>query len=239
MFVREKRINGYTYLYLVENVREDGRAKQRIIKNLGRKEAVVASGGLERLAGSIARYAERALVLSRLEAGNPDRLACKRIGAPLLFGRLWEETGCKAVIEGLLAGRGFEFAAERAVFATVLHRLMAPGSDRACERWLGDYDVPGADGLALHHLYRAMAWLGEELPPDQQQGATPFAPRATLLHGSARGRSEPILARGHAMRTDSGRPSSSMRFSTPTAMATSVACRPSVCERSVSPITRL
>ena len=178
MFVREKRINGYTYLYLVENVREDGRAKQRIIKNLGRKEAVVASGGLERLAGSIARYAERAPVFSRLEAGNPDRLACKRIGAPLLFGRLWEETGCKAVIGGLLAGRGFEFATERAVFATVLHRLMAPGSDRACERWLGDYDVPGADGLALHHLYRAMAWLGEELPPDQQQGATPFAPRA-------------------------------------------------------------
>ncbi len=31
MFVREKRINGYTYLYLVETVREDGRAKQRII----------------------------------------------------------------------------------------------------------------------------------------------------------------------------------------------------------------
>jgi hypothetical protein len=37
---REKHINGYTYLYLVETVREDGRAKQRIIKNLGRKEAV-------------------------------------------------------------------------------------------------------------------------------------------------------------------------------------------------------
>ena len=64
MFVREKRINGYTYLYLVETVREDGRAKQRIIKNLGRKEAVVASGGLERLAASVARYAERAVVLS-------------------------------------------------------------------------------------------------------------------------------------------------------------------------------
>jgi NAD(P)-dependent dehydrogenase (short-subunit alcohol dehydrogenase family) len=38
MFVREKHINGYTYLYLVESVREEGRAKQRIIKNLGRKE---------------------------------------------------------------------------------------------------------------------------------------------------------------------------------------------------------
>src|SRR4051794_32853654 len=84
MFVREKRINGYTYLYLVETVREDGRAKQRIIKNLGRKEAVTASGTLERLASSVARYAERAVVLSQIEAGNPAGLACKRIGARLL-----------------------------------------------------------------------------------------------------------------------------------------------------------
>src|SRR4051795_4328710 len=176
MFVREKRINGYTYLYLVETVREDGRAKQRIIKNLGRKEAVTASGALERLASSVARYAERAVVFSQIEAGNPERLACKRIGAPLLFGRLWEETGCRPGIEDLLSGRAFEFAVERAVFATVLHRIMVSGSDRACEKWLADYDLPGVDGLALHHFYRAMAWLGEELPADQQAGATPFAP---------------------------------------------------------------
>jgi len=52
-----------------------------------------------------------------------------------------------------------------------------PDTDRACEKWMADYDIPGVDGLALHHLYRAMAWLGEELPADQQAGATPFAPR--------------------------------------------------------------
>ena len=54
---------------------------------------------------------------------------------------------------------------------------MVSGSDRACEKWLADYDIPGVDGLALHHFYRAMAWLGEELPRDEQGGATPFAPR--------------------------------------------------------------
>src|SRR3982751_5243635 len=124
MFVREKRINGYAYLYLVETVREGGRAKQRIIKNLGRKEAVTASGALERLASSVARYAARAGGLSQLEAGNPDALSCQRIGAPLLFGRLWEETGCRAVVEDLLSGRGFEFGVERAVFAPLLHRIM-------------------------------------------------------------------------------------------------------------------
>ena len=179
MFVREKHINGYTYLYLVETVREDGRTKQRILKNLGRKDAVLAAGSLERLASSVARYAERAVVLSELAAGRPDQLACQRIGGPLLFGRLWEQTGCAAVIKELLASRGFEFDVERAIFATVLHRLFVSGSDRACDKWIEDYAVPGVDGLALHHLYRAMAWLGEELDAlyGGQAHATPFAPR--------------------------------------------------------------
>jgi hypothetical protein len=119
------------------------------------------------------------VVLSELAAGNPDQLACKRIGGPLLFGRLWEQTGCRAVLEELLAGRGFEFAVERAIFATVLHRLFVSGSDRACDKWIGDYAIPGTGGLALHHLYRAMAWLGEELDAADggQAHATPFAPR--------------------------------------------------------------
>jgi hypothetical protein len=43
----------------------------------------------------------------------------------------------------------------------------------------------------------------------------------------------------HVRRTYSGRPSSSMRFREATAMATSVVGRPSVRERSASPITRL
>ena len=40
-----------------------------------------------------------------------------------------------------------------------------------------DYEIPETGELALHHLYRAMAWLGEELPAEQQKDATPFAPR--------------------------------------------------------------
>lgn len=143
MFVRGKHINGYTYLYLVESIREDGRAKQRIIKNLGRKEAVVASGELERLATSIGRYGERTIVLSQLEAGKLDGLRCKRIGAPLLFGRLWRDTGCRDVIHDLLAARQFEFPVEQAVFISVLHRIMVSGSDRACEKWITDYAVDG------------------------------------------------------------------------------------------------
>ena len=80
MFLREKTINGYTYLYLVESLREGARTRQRIVKNLGRKDAVLASGELDRLAASVARFAERALVLAQVESGNPDGLTCRRIG---------------------------------------------------------------------------------------------------------------------------------------------------------------
>jgi Transposase DDE domain len=176
MFVREKRIGSYSYLYLVETVRENGKTKQRIIRNLGRKEAVDAAGDLDRLARSAARLSQRSMVLSLIEDANMPEVACRRIGAPLLFERLWQESGCRTVVQDLLAGRRFEFAVERAVFLTVLHRLVVSGSDRACEHWREDYRIDGVDDLGLHHLYRAMAWLGEELPQSEQAVQT-LAPR--------------------------------------------------------------
>jgi hypothetical protein len=175
MFAREKRIGPYTYVYLVENVREEGRTKQRIIANLGRKEVVVARGDLDRLARSVARLAQRSMVLSVVEGEAPPNAVCRRIGPALLFERLWQEVGCRAVLEELAAQRQFEFAAERATFLTVLHRLFVSGSDRAAEKWRADYRIEGTEGLQLHHLYRAMAWLGE--PLTDQAGANELAPR--------------------------------------------------------------
>jgi hypothetical protein len=42
-------------------------------------------------------------------------------------------------------------------------RLFVSGSDRDCMAWMRDYELEGAQGLSLHHFYRAVAWLGEEL----------------------------------------------------------------------------
>jgi hypothetical protein len=175
MFVRQKRIGRYVYVYLVETVREDGQIKQRIIRNLGRKEDVERRGDLDRLVRSAARLAQRSMILSLMDEGSMPALRCKRIGPPLLFERLWRDSGCGEVLHELLADRGFEFSVERAVFLTVLHRLMVSGSDRACEQWRNDYRIDGADELQLHHLYRAMAWLGEELPAADQADRTLIA----------------------------------------------------------------
>jgi hypothetical protein len=176
MFVREKRIGAYSYLYLVETVRENGKTKQRIIRNLGRTEDVAARGDLDRLARSAARLSQRSMILSLLDDDEVAKLSCRRIGAALLFERLWIESGCRGVMQEIVAGRRFEFAVERAVFLTVLHRLMMSGSDRACEHWREDYRIDGIESLQLHHLYRAMAFLGEELAETEQAGRT-LAPR--------------------------------------------------------------
>ena len=75
MYLREKTINGYTYLYLVESYREDGRTRQRIIKNLGRKEVVMASGELDRLAASVDRFSERTLILEAIDHDDGELTA--------------------------------------------------------------------------------------------------------------------------------------------------------------------
>jgi hypothetical protein len=177
MFVREKPIGPYRYVYLVESVREGGRTKQRIIKNLGRKEQVDAKGDLDRLARSAARLAQRSMILSLVDQDGAPILATRRIGPSLAFERSWRETGCRAVVEDLAAERSFGFSLERACFLTVLHRLMVSGSDRSADAWREDYRIEGTEELALHHLYRAIGWLGEELPGSEQAGRTPFAPR--------------------------------------------------------------
>jgi hypothetical protein len=116
-------------------------------------------------------------VLSEHAQGKLPTISVRHIGPALVFQRLWQLTGCEHVIQQLLKGRRFEFAIERAIFLTVLHRLFDPGSDRAADKWKESYQIDGCEDLQLHHLYRAMGWLGDELLRKEQADKTPFAPR--------------------------------------------------------------
>ena len=177
MYFRKKTSGGRAYLQIVESHRDGAQVRQQVIATLGRVEDLRDSGQLERLLRSGARFAAKAIVVNAYAEGAVTANAARRIGPALVFERLWEETGCRKVIEALAGSRKHGFPLERAVFLTVLHRLFAGGSDRAADRWREDYTIDGVEDINLHHLYRAMAWLGEEQGKDQQDGATPFAPR--------------------------------------------------------------
>lgn len=179
MFVRTQTNGSRTYLLIVDNQWVDGRVKQRVLHRLGRLDQLLATGDLDALLQSLGRFSAKLTVLGAHARGESLTTRTVRIGPSLIFQRLWQACALDRVLTALLRNRHFEFSVERAIFLTVLHRLFAPGSDRAAEKWKEDYAIEGASELSLHHLYRAMAWLGEVLPENQQSDATPFVPRTT------------------------------------------------------------
>jgi transposase len=175
MFARVKKSGRYEYLQIVENRKVEGKVRQRIVATVGRLDQLQAKGGVETLIRSLSRFSENTLLVL---SGKVDVTAhAVKIGPALIFDRLWKEFGLPEIIRGLLSERKFEFDVERTIFLTVLHRLFVSGSDRSCEQWRRGYAIAGVEDVALHHTYRAMAFLGEILK--NQSGATPFSPRCT------------------------------------------------------------
>src|SRR3984957_10124305 len=77
MFVKETKVKRsgreYSYLQLVEGYRDErGKVRQRVVANLGRKDALKDSGQLEALAGAFVRL-------------DPPVLGTRRSVCPLLL----------------------------------------------------------------------------------------------------------------------------------------------------------
>jgi transposase len=175
MFVRVKKSGNNQYLQIVENRKVEGKVVQRVISTIGRLDRLNEKGDIETLVRSLARYSDKVLLV--LSGKSEVTAEARKIGPALIFERLWKELGIPKVLDHVLKGRLFWFNVERAIFLTVLHRLMVSGSDRFCDKWRRDYRINGVEDLSLHHLYRAMGFLGQEM--DDQAGATPFSPRCT------------------------------------------------------------
>jgi len=178
MFFRVKRTGGYAYLQIVESYRQDKQVRQRVLTTVGRLDVLQSTGQLDTLLRSGLRFCERLSVIDAHAAGQTEAVKVERVGPDLVFGRLWRELQIGAILKRALADRQYEFDVERAVYLTVIHRLMVSGSDRAAERWREAYRLPGTESLDLHHLYRAMAFLGE---PEKKQLPRPVlaTPRCT------------------------------------------------------------
>lgn len=164
MFIRAKKRGDRTYLQIVENHREGQKVVQQVIATLGRLDILQRTGQLDSLLKSGLRFTQRLFVMDAHAKGECTTTESKKIGVVLLFEKLWDESSIKMVIRSRLAYRHFEFALERVLFVTVLHRLICQGSDRSAEKWIRSYGIKGVSSIGLHHFYRAMAWLGEELP---------------------------------------------------------------------------
>ncbi len=173
MFFRVTRTGGYSYIQIAESYRDGKKVRQRILATLGRADILQSTGTMDRLLRSGMRFTQRLAVIDAHAAGKTEPVAIRKVGPDLVFGRLWEETGIQRILRGLLGERRYGFDVERAIYLTVLHRLFASGSDRAAENWRDEYRIEGAQELELHHLYRAMAFLGEAIEGEPETLGSP------------------------------------------------------------------
>ncbi|WP_162002690.1 IS1634 family transposase [Streptomyces sp. CB01881] len=103
------------------------------------------------------------------------------IGTVWLLDGLWKLLGIDQALVKVLDARQFRTDVERALFALVANRAVAPSSKRAAAEWAGkDAVVPGIEELAEQHAYRAMDLLVDEHTQAAVQEAVFFA-AANLL----------------------------------------------------------
>jgi hypothetical protein len=162
MFVRVKSVQSagrtYQYLQIVENAREHGRVRQRVIGNLGRLDELLASGDLERV---ITQMVEHCPSVKLVRAAAEGSLAVESDlvwGPVLVFERLWEEIGLKELLAdvGKRHRRRLKFDFERMIFAQTLQRFLEPGSDLRGSKWIATVHELSFQELRLEHFYRSL-----------------------------------------------------------------------------------
>jgi hypothetical protein len=153
----------YAYLKLVESYRDQGRVRQRLVANLGREDALKASGQLEQLAAAFARL-------------DPPMLGIRRDVGPLLLVRHYvQRLGLTEIIERARPGRGrAQLTTSEVVVAMIANRLCAPSPL---------YDIAGwASSAALAEVFGIPAML---LNDDRLGRALEaFAPQAEAIRGA-------------------------------------------------------
>lgn len=152
------------YLQLAHNVWDSqaGCAKAQVLYNFGRVDQVDVET-LRRLVRSISRFLSPEDALrAQAEAAGEDTSELRfeesrPIGGAWLLLRLWEQLGIPDAIQKSLAERAFRTDVEKAIFAMVANRCLAPSSKLAVEAWLrSDVFIPGLQEIPVHQLYRAM-----------------------------------------------------------------------------------
>jgi hypothetical protein len=166
MYLREskqKRTDGrvVSYLQLAENAwnAEKRRSETRILCNCGRADDAAVTERLRRLAKSILRRCSPEEIVA--DEGNWRLVCAWPYGEIYTLEALWQRLGISEVITEQAHARRLGFNVERALFAMVANRALAPCSKLYCyEQWLReDVKIAGTEGMSLQQLYRAMDFL--------------------------------------------------------------------------------
>ncbi len=146
------------YLQLAHNERnERGVPVARVIHTFGREDEVDRQA-LVRLVASITRFLEPEQALAAGASAGFEFLAAREQGRPHVVGEL----GIGRALARVARSRRYRSDVERAIFAMVCQRTIAPASKLEATRWAPrEVVLPGVGELSDDGLYAAMDFLLE------------------------------------------------------------------------------
>jgi hypothetical protein len=158
--VKRRGDTEYSYLSIVEAVRDGRKVTQRTLLRLGEVSELRSSGQLDRIIEALSRHAEQTWCPSSSLAVDPDAPSVgaieaiysyfRRLGLPAHFEKIGDERGSVSLSD--------------TVFVMVANRLIDPSSKRkAILDWLGaDVVLPsGVVAPSLDQCYRALDVVAE------------------------------------------------------------------------------
>lgn len=171
MFIKTTNVRrgkrSYTYLSVVEAVRDGSRTTHRTLLRLGEVAALRESGRLERLVGGLQRFLDGVWV----NVADVEALDAPSVGTTALARAYWDRLGLQGWFADVGAALGLGWSLPDAVFAMVANRLGGPCSKRRLfTEWVRD-DVVLPEHFsypALHQYYRALDHVDTAKPDTER-----------------------------------------------------------------------
>ena len=151
MFFRSVKVTSssgtvHEYVRLVEAVRENGHARQKVIANLGRRDV------LEPLLPALVRFLKGEDVLT--DRGSVDPIESLTWGPVLVVREIFQQLGLWKILDGCRQGPGRDPLFADRVLALVANRLSYPTSEHGLARWLETDFVCDREGRRFEPKWR-------------------------------------------------------------------------------------
>jgi len=120
----------YHYLQILQSYRHHGKAKQRLVVNLGRIDLL--QDHLDRLVASLSKYCKNKLV-------RPEQIECREalLWGPVLLARhLYRQVGLSEIVSKYCQSVHQKFDVAETAFVLIANRLCEPASEHGLARWL-------------------------------------------------------------------------------------------------------
>jgi len=164
MHIKKTKVHTRTgvkeYLSLVKSYRVSGKKKHKTIMPLGRADKVDEEH-IQKIIFGLSRLTKQPSIANNksfeIQDPNIKIYESMDLGVVLVIEKLWKELGLSNLIKKIQNKyKKLQFDLELVFKASVIYRLVKPGSERKMLDWFQDIYLPGTEKLKLQHLYRGL-----------------------------------------------------------------------------------